>query len=166
MYLSKNIKHLRTSKNLKQLEVCATLNFKTSTWNNYERGLSSPNYSDLLRISHFFEVNAGDLLEVDLSNPYLNKSKALGKSDTNPHLNPSPNPHLNTKKGSKEPCKECDSKDILIQVKDQLLHSKQELIEQLNTNIKLLQNHIDIMEYERREAAETQHTPRRERKSA
>ena len=117
-YFASNIKFLRKRKGLQQAEICILIECKQSTWSGYENGFSKPNFKDLLKIIDFFEVSASGLLEIDLSNVNLNGN------------------------GQNQPCQECIVKDNFIAVKDQLLQNKNELIDSLYVQIKLLQNQI------------------------
>ena len=135
-YFASNIKFLRNRKGLRQAEICILVEFKQSTWSGYESGFSKPNFKDLLKIIEFFEVSASGLLEIDLSNVNLNENGTQKKESGNVNRNIT----LNDKKGKNQPCQECIVKDNFIAVKDQLLQNKNELIDSLYVQIKLLQN--------------------------
>ena len=166
MNFGKNIQFLTKVKGMNQGNMLDAIGFKRTTWNAYANEKSFPKFEDLVKIAEYFGINETDLIHTDLSNVQLNKNEVVKKDGVKVQLNVQPNVQLNAKKTPKEPCQECIVKDAIIEGNKQLLHSKQELIEQLNTNIKLLQNQIDTMQYNRREAAESQHTSKREQKSA
>lgn len=67
IFFAKNLKHLRSVRGLKQSDMLDLAGFKQSTWNGYERGASTPNIDDLIRISDFFGIGESDLLHADLS---------------------------------------------------------------------------------------------------
>src|ERR1035437_1663378 len=161
-YFASNIKFLRKRKGLQQAEICSLTVFKQSTWSGYESNFSKPNFKDLLKIIEFFEVSASELLEMDLSNVNLNENGTQEKESGNVNRNIT----LNDKKGKNQPCQECIVKDNFIAVKDQLLQNKNELIDSLYVQIKLLQNQIEQMKYETHEKQQTQYTQRKDRKSA
>src|SRR5665647_1241747 len=164
-YFASNIKFLRNRKGLQQAEICNLIEFKQSTWSGYESGFSKPNFKDLLKIIEFFEVSASELLEIDLSNVNLNENGTQEKESGNVKVKR--NVNLNDKKGKNQPCQqECIVKDNFIAVTNQLLQSKNELIDSLHVQIKLLQNQIKQMKYETHEKQQTQNTQRKDRKSA
>jgi transcriptional regulator with XRE-family HTH domain/signal peptidase I len=67
-YLKNNLRLLRESRELSQIEMSHQLGFSRGAWNNYERGISKPSLDDLVRIATFFDVQLHLILEVDLSN--------------------------------------------------------------------------------------------------
>lgn len=66
-YLAGNLKWLREQRGLRQSNIPGSVGFKSSTWNNYERGVSKPGLDDLIKISKYFGVSETELLHVDLS---------------------------------------------------------------------------------------------------
>ncbi|HCN82509.1 MAG TPA: DNA-binding protein, partial [Sphingobacteriaceae bacterium] len=64
-HFSKNIYLLRNIRGLTQAQIAAQLGFKSTTWNNYESGVSTPILRDALTISKFFEVSLNDLADKD-----------------------------------------------------------------------------------------------------
>ena len=159
-YFASNIKFLRKRKGLQQAEICSLIVFKQSTWSGYESNFSKPNFKDLLKIIEFFEVSASELLEMDLSNVNLNENGTQEKESGNVNRNIT----LNDKKGKNQPCQECIVKDNFIAVKDQLLQSKNELIDSLHVQIKLLKTLVEQMKYETHEKQRTQNTQNTQRK--
>ena len=165
-FFSTNIKILRLSKKLKQLEVCDSMGFKTSTWNSYEKGGSEPSFDQAIKISHFFELSIADLLEIDLSNvEVIPKSRKIDKV-INVVLNEEANEEVKSKKLQNKPCLECDIKDNYIVIKDEVIKSKSETIEHQKTIISLLQNQLDQMRFDIQEKKESHTTQREERKTA
>lgn len=92
---AKNLKYLRELKKLKQADMLDSCGFKQSTWNGYERGFSTPNVADLIKISDFFKVSEADLLHVDLSEGNLNKNEDAAKSSIKGNLKGNPKGNLN-----------------------------------------------------------------------
>lgn len=165
-YLQTNCKLLREFSGLNQAQLSLSLGFSRGAWNNYEKGKSKPSLDDFIKISKYFGYSASDLLERDLSNVLLNEKRDKKKSSKNVLPIVLPSVLLNEKKAQKEPCKECEVKDIIIEANKQLLQSKIEQLEQQQTIIKLLQNQIDQMKYDIEEREKTQYTQRKERKTA
>ncbi len=66
-YFKQNIKFLRTARGLKQSDIHKQIGFRSTTWNNYEKGNSYPNYMDLLKIRDFFEISLTQLVEINLA---------------------------------------------------------------------------------------------------
>ena len=62
MNFAKNIAILRKRRKQSQDEVSSSLNIPRSTWSGWERGISEPNYSTLIKISNFFKVSIDNLL--------------------------------------------------------------------------------------------------------
>jgi transcriptional regulator with XRE-family HTH domain len=89
---AKNLKLLRELRGLKQSQMLKECGFPRSTWNNYEMGNSHPNFTDLLKISQYFDISETDLIHADLpTNVHLIKyvdvpfstSKSPSKSPPN-----------------------------------------------------------------------------------
>jgi transcriptional regulator with XRE-family HTH domain len=97
--LRNNFIFLRNKKGLKQYQISVSLGFSSSAWNNYETGKSTPNISDLQKISDFFGVTMGDLLDKDLSTGDLNSNFAPNKNTKKSDLNSDLIGNLNAKKG-------------------------------------------------------------------
>jgi transcriptional regulator with XRE-family HTH domain len=66
-FFAENVKYLREKEKLKQAEMLGAIGYKQSTWNGYERGVSTPNIDDLIKISDFFGVLESDLLRSELA---------------------------------------------------------------------------------------------------
>ncbi len=64
---AENMKYLRTNEGVSQTEMAATIGFKRSTWNGYERGSSLPGIGDLIKIADYFGITESDLLRTDLA---------------------------------------------------------------------------------------------------
>jgi len=65
-YLAKNLKYLREQRGLKQSDLWAVIGFKSTTWNNYEKGVSKPGLDDLITISKYFGYSETEILHEDL----------------------------------------------------------------------------------------------------
>lgn len=61
-FFGENLRVLRENKQLKQHEMLEQIGFPQSTWNNYEKGKSFPNFKDLIKISQYFGVTESDLI--------------------------------------------------------------------------------------------------------
>ena len=66
-YLAKNLKWLREQRGLKQTDLKAIIGFNSTTWNNYEKGVSKPGLDDMIKISKYFGFPESDILHKDLS---------------------------------------------------------------------------------------------------
>ena len=71
LFFAKNLKFLRELKGVKQADMLELSGFKQSTWNGYERGVSTPNIDDLIRISDFFKIPESDLLHTEIGEKNL-----------------------------------------------------------------------------------------------
>jgi len=97
IFFGKNLKYLRKKLNLNQAEIYDRIGFKRATWSGYETESSFPNFKDLLKISDFFGINEGDLINIDLENVHLIKKEGEEKKIENVHLNVHPSVHLTDK---------------------------------------------------------------------
>jgi len=66
MNLSKNLKFLRTSRNITQAELCEQLGVQRSMISAYEDGRSEPKLSTLVKLSEIFHVTVDELVSRDL----------------------------------------------------------------------------------------------------
>jgi transcriptional regulator with XRE-family HTH domain len=66
MSLSKNIRFLRTTKNITQSELCEQLGVQRSMISAYEDGRSEPKLSAIVRLAEIFNVTMDDLISRDL----------------------------------------------------------------------------------------------------
>lgn len=62
-FFKENIRFLRKKNNLTQADMLASAGFKRNAWNNYETGASTPNFSDIIKISEYFQVTVGQLFD-------------------------------------------------------------------------------------------------------
>jgi transcriptional regulator with XRE-family HTH domain len=67
LLFAENMRCLRERNGLKQAEMLDAIGYKQSTWNGYERGVSSPNLDDLIKISDYFGILESDLLRVQVA---------------------------------------------------------------------------------------------------
>lgn len=63
----KNIKYLRTKQKLKQSEMLDSTGVSDSTWSDYERGKTEPDFAVLKSVSEFFGVYIDDLICNDVA---------------------------------------------------------------------------------------------------
>ena len=93
--LKNNFIFLREKSGLNQAQLSLSLNFSRGTWNNYEKGKSTPSLEDFIKISKYFGYTASQLLEQDLKNVHLTENKENSKFAENVHLKVHRNVHLN-----------------------------------------------------------------------
>lgn len=66
-WLAKNIVLLRKLINFTQSEISDQLGFRRTTYNNYERGVSTPSLEDVFKIAKYFGFSVEELVMMDLS---------------------------------------------------------------------------------------------------
>ncbi len=71
-FFASNAEYLRKSRGLKQSEIQSAIGIEQTRWSNYEKGKSRPNLELFHTITKYFDVNADDLLNKDLSNNNTN----------------------------------------------------------------------------------------------
>lgn len=62
---SKNLRAIRLSKQLSQVDVANALSIPSSTYSNWEQGRTEPSTQDILNLIEFFEIEANDLFDID-----------------------------------------------------------------------------------------------------
>ena len=67
MHLSHNIKYLRKSKGLTQIDLGAEIGKTSAVVGSYENGINQPPLDTLIALANFFQVNVDDLIFKDLS---------------------------------------------------------------------------------------------------
>lgn len=60
--LGKNLKELRIKKGVTQDDIAELLNIKRQTYSAYERGVSLPDVTSLLKMAEFFGVSVDEIL--------------------------------------------------------------------------------------------------------
>jgi len=89
MYISENIKRLRTLKNMSQKEVALTLNMDQPQYSRIESGKVEPTLTTLEKIAKVFDVSLSELVkennEIDkeLNLPLLEKVKQIDGLEEN-----------------------------------------------------------------------------------
>lgn len=63
------LKELRASIKLSQRDIASALNMSTSTYGNYEQGISEPDIATIKALADFFHTTTDNLLEHNV--PYL-----------------------------------------------------------------------------------------------
>ena len=132
LFFAKNLKFLRELKGIKQADMLDLCGFKQSTWNGYERGVSTPNIDDLIRISDFFKVPESDLLHTELNEKNLQLMYRRYKSPAARLAPDIPLPYStenDTATGIAQepaeeygkPCTECNHRQKTIQQKDETI---------------------------------------------
>lgn len=84
---AKNLKFLRKSNDISQAEMFDRCGIKSTTWSNYENGITEPDFATLISISKLFEVQIHDLILTEIENVQgndlkrdgINKAKSTGK---------------------------------------------------------------------------------------
>jgi len=99
IFFGKNLRFLRKSKGFNQDEMPDIIGFKRTTWSGYETEKSFPKFEDLIKISEYFGISEGDLINLDLENVAPNKKEEGDKTGKNVALNVAPNVALTGKKG-------------------------------------------------------------------
>lgn len=165
-YIAQNLKHLRKTNRVNQGQIAIKMDKGQSTIGNWENNISEPNISEIQFLAHIFGISIDDLLNKDLKNVHLNEKTEENSKAKNVHLNVHPSVHLNKKKGNNEPCPDCAVKDSFIDVNQQLLEAKKQIIDSQDARIKLLENKIEQMEYDIKEKAQNLQPQQKERKSA
>lgn len=85
MRLGENIKFLRISEDISQLEISEKLNISRQTISKWETGQSQPSLEMLIELANFFEVSIDDLIRGDLSKKNrLSFADKISWSDTIP----------------------------------------------------------------------------------
>ncbi len=79
---AQNLRFVREQKGLNQSQIKELLGFNRTTWNGYETGNSTPNFSDLVKIARYFGITETDLIHSDLK-----KGKVIAKSNTEKNEN-------------------------------------------------------------------------------
>lgn len=67
--LSTTLKELRSKKGATQDDMATLLNIKRQTYSAYERGVSLPDVTALIKIAEYFNVSVDDLLETKKRSP-------------------------------------------------------------------------------------------------
>lgn len=63
--IAQTIKSLRIQKNLTQTELCEILDINKQTYNNYEKGRTTPPAEIIVRLSYLYEIPTDVLLQKD-----------------------------------------------------------------------------------------------------
>lgn len=94
-FFGENLKYLRTQKGWKQKEIPDNTGFSSSTWGNYEAGLSTPNFKDLIKIAQIFGVSETDLIHKNFAegNVLLKDVQVIKGEKGNVNSNPSRSPN-------------------------------------------------------------------------
>lgn len=97
-FLGKNLRYLRKQRGLNQDEMQAGTGIARSTWSNYEKDITEPNFEGLIQISSFFGVSIDDLLrkdmEIEKAIVHLNAGSDVSEKIKSVHPNVHPNVHL------------------------------------------------------------------------
>jgi len=78
-YLASNIRFLRTSKQMKQIDLAKVLGKRDTAIANYENGLRTPSIEDTNAIADYFHVSVDRLINEDLA--YVADLDATLKAD-------------------------------------------------------------------------------------
>ncbi len=74
MSLGTKLRHMRTKKNLSQMQVAQELNVSQTAYNKWESDQTKPGIDNLLKISEFYETDLYELLSDSLSDSFTNNS--------------------------------------------------------------------------------------------
>ncbi|ODS88947.1 MAG: hypothetical protein ABS44_06345 [Chryseobacterium sp. SCN 40-13] len=74
MSLGTKLRHMRTKKNLSQMQVAQELNVSQTAYNKWESDQTKPGIDNLLKISEFYETDLYELLNDSLSDSFTNNS--------------------------------------------------------------------------------------------
>ena len=77
MDISQKLRTIRESKNVSVEELSVNINVSIATINEWESGRSLPNVSDLVELSHFFEMPVDKIIYNDDEVPVYNEAKAV-----------------------------------------------------------------------------------------
>jgi len=78
--LSRNLRYLRKQNHASQEQTANAIGISRSALADYENGKSEPTASVLVKLSKHFEINAHDLLNVDIDTPLFRQSSSELKS--------------------------------------------------------------------------------------
>jgi len=73
MFLIKNIKHLRESRNLTQKDIAEAIDKSPQVFSQYEKGKVSPPLEVIEKIASYFGIQLKDLMFTDLQNIQVNR---------------------------------------------------------------------------------------------
>ncbi|MFL9485641.1 helix-turn-helix transcriptional regulator [Chitinophagaceae bacterium LWZ2-11] len=76
-FFSANVKYLRLLKGLKQSQMLEEVEVNRTTWNNYEKGVSTPNVEGLIKIAKYFGVGESAILHINLPDLGVSPQNAL-----------------------------------------------------------------------------------------
>jgi transcriptional regulator with XRE-family HTH domain len=147
LFFGKNLRHLRTLKELNQAEIGEIVGKGGNTIGNWEKGNAEPNFIELTQIVNFFGVPIFDIMYTDLETAHLIKEekegKKQGKSTPFPTPNSTPNrlnePLVDFKKAQKTP-------EQLIAMLEEIVNDKSEINANLRARIGELENQIKALE--------------------
>ena len=77
MFFSKNLKYLRNKHKTTQVELAEILGVKANTISNYEKGISTPDYSVLESLVNTFNTDAHSILYIDIENAELTDQSSI-----------------------------------------------------------------------------------------
>ena len=138
-YLAKNLKWLREKRGIKQSEIGAYIGFKSTTWNNYEKGVSKPGLDDLVKMSKYFGVTETQLLHKDVSKLKKINAANAGSADHNPDsgaVNEDPAEYKRL----------CEIKDKIIGDKDRIIQAQQGQIDALKLATSQMEKRLEQVE--------------------
>jgi transcriptional regulator with XRE-family HTH domain len=133
-YLAKNLKWLREQRHLKQSDIEGVIGFKSTTWNNYEKGVSKPGLDDMIKISKYFGYSETEILHKDLSvKKVTTTSRKTGKDIEGESM---------VSEGEVEYKKMCEIKDKIIEDKERIITAQQGQIDVLKLMAKQFEGKV------------------------
>jgi transcriptional regulator with XRE-family HTH domain len=140
-YLAKNLKWLRERRGIKQSEIEAYIGFKSTTWNNYEKGVSKPGLDDLVKMSKYFGVTETQLLHKDVSK--LKKINTADPGSADRYNNPDAGM---VNEDPAEYKRLCEIKDKIIEDKDKIIQAQQGQIDALKLATSQMEKRLEHVE--------------------
>src|SRR5690606_23606776 len=91
MSLGTKLRHMRTQKNLSQMQVAQELDVSQTAYNKWESDQSKPGIDNLLKISQFYEMDVYELLNESagdkiFNNNFYENASVVGRYSTHNHL--------------------------------------------------------------------------------
>lgn len=154
-YFPQNLKYLRENKGLNQGQIADFIGIERSNWSNYENNKSFPNLNLFHKIVSYFGVNAGDLLDKDLSNSKVLENPVVSKNQQNSKENSKVDGKVLPQNSNIAPvlgvvvssCSNCQVLQNTVIEKERVITSQQIAINALQLASNQLQQRVQELEY-------------------